>query len=87
MVARFGGGGHHKVYDWREDQNANPDFIVDPRMIGVKPSAEYSYPYKTDQPARFYFSHPDNYDPKNLYTNYVRTNNFGSIGDSNTMDV
>ena len=51
MLARFGGGGHHKVYDWRDDPNANQDFIVDPRMIGVRPSSEYSYPYKTDKPA------------------------------------
>lgn len=45
---RFGGGGHHKVYDWREDHLANPDYIQDPRMIGVKPSQEYQYPYKSE---------------------------------------
>ena len=68
---KFGGGHHHKVYDWRDDHNANPDFVRDPRAIGVKPSEDYSYPYKADKAETWSFSHPETYDQKNLSTNMV----------------
>ena len=25
-IMRFSGGGHHKVYDWRDDHVTNPDY-------------------------------------------------------------
>lgn len=46
LLMRFGGGHHHHpVYDWREDHLANPDYVKDPRTIGVKLQEEYTYPF------------------------------------------
>ncbi len=39
-------------------------------MIGVKKATEYVFPHQQEAPT-WVFSHPDNYDQKNLYTNCV----------------
>ncbi len=28
-------GGHHHVYDWRDDPKHNPDIYHDPRAVGI----------------------------------------------------
>lgn len=39
-VARFYfSGGHHKVYDWRDDHKANPSYEEDSRNINTKDPA------------------------------------------------
>lgn len=37
-VARFcfSGGHHHKVYDWRDDHEANKDYELDPKHFNTK---------------------------------------------------
>lgn len=46
IIMRFGGGHHHAPYDWRDDHAKNPDLFYDPRMIGVKPASEFTYPHQ-----------------------------------------
>lgn len=50
-------------------------------MIGVKKGSEFVTPYNSDgEKSVQYFSHPDNYDQKNLNVNMVMSNhNFGTI--------
>ena len=57
-MMRFGGGGHHHVYDWRDDHVANPDYEQNVRMIGVKSAETYVFPHKATEPATFTLSHP-----------------------------
>jgi hypothetical protein len=43
--AGFGGHGHVKEYDWRDDPAVNKDIYVDPRDIGWNPE-KYTFPYQ-----------------------------------------
>lgn len=54
-------------------------------MVGVKSSETYSFPHKTEKPAVQPLSHPEDYDPKNLHTNFVGCLNWGHI--NNNMEV
>lgn len=85
LTMKFSGGDHHHAYDWRDDHVANPDYVENTRMIGVKSSETYSFPYKTDHPATFVLSHPEDYDQKNLSTNMTGCLHFGSI--TNNLEV
>jgi len=75
VLMKFSGGHHHHVYDWRDDHAKNPDLYVDERMFGVKPASEYEFPYKADKPLTWRYSHPEDYNQKDLATNMV-----GSLG-------
>lgn len=79
IFMRFSGGHHEVVYDWRDDQTKNPDFYQDPRMIGCKSGHEYVTPFVTDQKLTYTYSHPAEYDQKNLTTNFVGSQNFSVI--------
>ena len=85
VLARFGGGGHHHAYDWRDDRVANPDFEKSVREENVKSWETYSFPYKTDEVATLVLSHPAEYDPKDLNTNMVGHMHFGHI--TNNLEV
>jgi hypothetical protein len=54
-------------------------------MIKVKPAEEYEFPFKADKPLTWTYSHPDNYNQKDLATNMVGSTNF--TGMTGRMDV
>lgn len=80
-MMKFSGGHHHQVYDWRDDHAQNPDFFEDPRMIGVRKADTFVTPYKEEESERltYRYSHPSNYNPKDLTTNMVGSTHFGVI--------
>lgn len=63
-------GGGHKVYDWRDDPHVNKDFELDSRMVGVKNANELVCPHQAP-PNKWFYPHPDNYNPKDLSQNVV----------------
>jgi hypothetical protein len=72
VLQKFSGDHHHdKPYDWREDHAKNPDLFFDQSMIGVRNPDEYEFPYKEDKKMEWIYSHPPEYDQKNLATNMV----------------
>lgn len=73
------------MYDWRDDHVSNPDYEENVRMVGVKSAETFSFPHKSDTHSTFTLSHPEEYDPKNLHTNFVGCINFGSM--TNNMEV
>jgi len=66
----FFSGAHHKVYDWRDDHDANPSYELDSRQVNTKDPAEYTFPHTADAEP-WIFVHPDNYNPKDLTQNLV----------------
>ena len=60
-----GHGHHHKPYDWRDDHSKNLDFEENILFRGTPDPREYEYPFQAD-PVAWVYSHPDNYNQKNL---------------------
>lgn len=85
ILMKFSGGHHEPVYDWRDDLTKNPDFYDDPRAIGVRDANTYTTPYSTDKKLEWGYSHPAEYNQKDLATNMVTSTNFGVI--QNLVDV
>ena len=45
LLRTFGGGHHHKEYDWRDDPKYNPDLVQNPRHKGWDRDA-MEFPYQ-----------------------------------------
>jgi hypothetical protein len=81
---RFSGGHHAKPYDWRDDHALNPFFEADPKTIGCKDPGEYEYPHvaEAEKAIKVY---PDEYNPKDLTTNFVGTTPLFSVNETNGL--
>ena len=86
LRAPFGGVYPPKTYDWRDDHDKNPYFPEDPRQTGTVDGHDYEYPHKQDTAPHQPWC-PDNYNPKDLTTNFVGTTPLQSVGDTNFMNV
>lgn len=71
-------GHHEKPYDWRDDFSKNPEYSQDILNRGCRHPSTYHYPH--DAPAmKWAFSHPENYDQKDLTKNFVQVKHIGPI--------
>lgn len=86
LKAPFSGGHHPKAYDWRDDHSLNPYFEQDPRTLGVQDPFTYAFPFEAEL-AKPETPFPDNYNPKDLSTNFVGSWGTLSVAETNPVEV
>jgi hypothetical protein len=73
------GHGHHaKPYDWRNDFTKNPEYVQDILNRGCQDPSTYHAPFDAPMP-QWVYSHPANYNPRDLTTNLVSVKHIGPI--------